>query len=225
MIMLYVFYVGFVVGRYLWSLSKADNQTILEVDCTGETNEQEVISIPLSDDHNHMCDLAERLSKPLTLFFYFTIPSVRSENIVYSPIRKDLENLDLQSEKSFPDNEELQRSESPTPVHVLHPQRYINCLLRRQSDYEAAIGTNSACHPIVYGTEQIVGIFRANLCRALLCILICIIYIGIFASLIVQASSIIVTHIGLSQTTIGATFVSLGTEVSILFHTGITKGQ
>jgi Ca2+/Na+ antiporter len=211
MIALYFFYVGFVVGRYLWTLPKAKTTTTLEeVDCSIGTPEDDLTPIPLPDQ-SHFSRLGvcfRFLSKPLTLFFHWTIPSVRSEKIPYSPLRTDLETV-----SSSPLNFEINRLDATPALHVAHPQRYLNCLLRRQNDYDGVIGDSYPCHPLVAGTEQIVGLFRASLCRALLCILICILYIGLFASLIVQSSSIIVAHVGLSQTTIGATFVSLGTEV------------
>lgn len=215
MIMLYVFYVGFVVGRYLWSLSKTTSEATLEVDCP-EPVEEEVISIPLSHTETHInrvSQLFQCLSKPVTIFFHITIPSVRPEDVEYRPITSDLESTDSLPENTSPENQKIERSDTQ-PLSVLHPQRYVNCIMRRQDNYDTVAGTHTTCHPLVSGTEQIVGLLRASLCRALLCILICIVYIGVFASLIVQTSSIIVAHIGLSQTTIGATFVSLGTEVA-----------
>ena len=203
MIALYFVYVGFVVGRYLWTLPKVDISD--EVSDSMETPEDDIAPIPLSDPSlvSKLGVYFRFLSKPLTLFFRWTIPSVRSDKIPYSPLRKDPE---VPTVVNF----EMNRSEADPPLHVAHPQRYLNCILRRQNDYEDVIGNSNPCHPLTAGT---VVLFRASLCRALLCILICIVYIGIFASLIVQSSSIIVAHVGLSQTTIGATFVSLGTEV------------
>jgi Ca2+/Na+ antiporter len=216
MISLYFIYVGFVIGRYLWTLPKPhppDLPEILEeIDCLS-TQVDDLAPIPLPDPSlSRMSKIGvwfRYLSKPMTLFFHWTIPSVRSEKIPYSPLRADLE---IASPRNF----EIDRSEvTPAVLHVAHPQRYLNCILRRQNEYDRVVGDTHLCHPLVAGTEHIFGLFRASLCRALLCILICILYIGLFASLIVQTSSIIVTHVGLSQTTIGATFVSLGTEVSL----------
>jgi Ca2+/Na+ antiporter len=220
MVSLYFFYVGFVVGRYVWTLSRKETfTTSAEIECKQAEGQDERLSpIPLAlstdgqdaDSHTDTKLFAcfEWFTKPLTVIFRIITPSVRPIELneaQYSPLRKKY-NLDI----------ETSEADHLPPVHVSHPRRYLSCLLRRQGDYDTTIGRHSPmglCHPLTAGTDQIIGILRASLCRALLCIFTCIVYIGLLASLIVQASSVIVTHLGLSQTTIGATFVSLGTEV------------
>jgi Ca2+/Na+ antiporter len=222
MVALYFLYVGFVVGRYVWTLSRREIPSSDAEEGSEETrgDDRPLSPIPLAvsaegleaESHtNKFSACFERLTRPLTAVFRLIVPSVRSIDLhgaQYSPLRKK-DNIDAESLET-----------DQLPVRVSHPQRYLSCLLRRQSEYEGGdTGQHSSialCHPLATGTDQIIGLLRANLCRALLCIFTCIVYIGLLASLIVQASSVIVTHLGLSQTTIGATFVSLGTEVADL---------
>lgn len=225
MISLYIFYVAFVVGRYLFNKKEEEEKVHTNHSDTkpNESNDDQNLSLNLQSQQPH--DLIyyfnhffEYLSKPLAFFFKITIPAIRTQAILDDKINlSNIENQDTENQVNKQSSEQLE-SKLNTRLHVCNPKRYLSCILRRQNNDNLTIESNSQCIPITIGSNHIIGLFQASLCRALCCIIVCIFYIAIFASLIVQTSSVIVNHVGLSQTTVGATLVSLGTEVNIFSY-------
>jgi Ca2+/Na+ antiporter len=236
MVFLYLTYVTFVCGRYVWSIyNNTDDLTgaleetkqleprfdeknpLLSVDVemsphssskddpsptTANRNNKEHSSPPSPNTLipvHHEEDLIDRIAShltpithPLQLFFTLTIPSLRSRLL---PI--------------------LQHpSEAEMTVHAVNAHRYAEALSRRPPDPSCALCSPAlSCQPLTATAQHVSGVLHASLCRSLMSIFVCVVYISLFSFLIVQASDVIVTHIGLSQTTVGATLVSLGTEV------------
>jgi len=91
-------------------------------------------------------------------------------------------------------------------LHACHPERYARCIARRES-------AHSCGHPVMIGVESVIGVAHTSLCRSLACIAVCIIYICVFSSLIVETCDIIVSHMGMSQTTVGGTLVAFGAQI------------
>ena len=238
MISLYLFYVAFVVGRYLFNKKVEDlhhhhhdhhQKTTSEFDNQNSsfTTTQSQLQPPHEDCIHRLSNYFEIISKPLTFLFRMTIPSIRTEtleNIQIQFIDEDNNNSNnndrnfSESSSNQSSNEARQEKNINHQLHVCNPERYLSCIVRRQNKENLSSESTEQCqYSIIVGSNHVVGLLQASLCRALCCIAICIFYIAIFASLIVQACSVIVHHVGLSQTTIGATLVSLGTEVIILY--------
>lgn len=97
-------------------------------------------------------------------------------------------------------------------MRITVSDRYSQCLGRRFPHSESP---SSHCAHFNSGAQCVIGISRASLCKSLCCIAVCIGYICLLSMLIVFASDTIVIHLGLSQTTVGATLVALGSQVDV----------
>lgn len=147
-------------------------------------------------DHDSRSSVMEKIynfvSHPLRVFFLYTIPLIR----YVSPSSES----------------------NPVVAHSVLSVRYAQCLDRRASDSDPSpLRLSDNCmHVTAGGANCFLGIARASLCRSLSCIAVCIGYICMLSMLIVAASDTIVVHLGLSQTTVGATLVALGSQVGQL---------
>jgi Ca2+/Na+ antiporter len=170
------------------SANSRDQDFVDDMQANGSMHKQEL-------DHDSRSSVLERIynfvSHPLRVLFLYTIPLIRSAS---------------------------SSSESnPVVTHSVLSVRYMQCLDRRASDSDPSpLRLSDNCLHVTAGANCFLGIARASLSRSLSCIAVCIGYICMLSMLIVAASDTIVAHLGLSQTTVGATLVALGSQVGQL---------